>query len=550
MTILISWFPMLLLIAVWIFFMRQMQAGGGKAMSFGKSRARLVSDSARKVTFEDVAGIEEAKEELEEIIEFLRDPKKFTKLGGRIPKGVLLVGAPGTGKTLLARAIAGEAGVPFFNISGSDFVEMFVGVGASRVRDLFVQGKKHAPCIIFIDEIDAVGRHRGAGLGGGHDEREQTLNQLLVEMDGFESNDGVILISATNRPDVLDPALLRPGRFDRQVVVPLPDLRGREGILMVHVRHTPLSSDVDLRVVARGTPGFSGADLENLVNEAALLAARLNKEMVEMIDLERAKDKVLMGTERKSMIMSEKEKRNTAFHEVGHALVSKFLPGTDPVHKVSIIPRGRALGMTMTLPIEDRYSYDEDYMKNTLAKLMGGRVAEEVVFNHKTSGASDDIEKATTIARKMVTVYGMSNSMGPIAFGQKEEAIFLGREIAQHRDYSEKTAIRIDEEVQRIVDEAYSTAKGILREHEDLLHKIAETLIEKETLDGKEIDAIIEATKPGLEFTRTVTAADVVAEERRQTGGSQPQTEPQEQRDPVTAKETDLPKDKLGETQA
>ena len=550
MTILISWFPMLLLIAVWIFFMRQMQAGGGKAMSFGKSRARLVSDSARKVTFEDVAGIEEAKEELEEIIEFLRDPKKFTKLGGRIPKGVLLVGSPGTGKTLLARAIAGEAGVPFFNISGSDFVEMFVGVGASRVRDLFVQGKKHAPCIIFIAEIDAVGRHRGAGLGGGHDEREQTLNQLLVEMDGFESNDGVILISATNRPDVLDPALLRPGRFDRQVVVPLPDLRGREGILMVHVRHTPLSSDVDLSVVARGTPGFSGADLENLVNEAALLAARLNKEMVEMIDLERAKDKVMMGTERKSMIMSEREKRNTAFHEVGHALVSKFLLGTDPVHKVSIIPRGRALGMTMTLPIEDRYSYDEDYMKNTLAKLMGGRVAEELVFNHKTSGASDDIEKATTIARKMVTVYGMSESMGPIAFGQKEEAIFLGREIAQHRDYSEKTAISIDEEVRLIVDEAYNTAKGILQEHEDLLHKISETLIEKETLDGKEIDVIIEATKPGLEFTPTVTAADVVAEERRQAGGSQPQTEPQEQRDPVTAKETDLPKDKLGETQA
>ena len=550
MTILISWFPMLLLIAVWIFFMRQMQAGGGKAMSFGKSRARLVSDSARKVTFEDVAGIEEAKEELEEIIEFLRDPKKFTKLGGRIPKGVLLVGSPGTGKTLLARAIAGEAGVPFFNISGSDFVEMFVGVGASRVRDLFVQGKKHAPCIIFIDEIDAVGRHRGAGLGGGHDEREQTLNQLLVEMDGFESNDGVILISATNRPDVLDPALLRPGRFDRQVVVPLPDLRGREGILMVHVRHTPLSSDVDLSVVARGTPGFSGADLENLVNEAALLAARLNKEMVEMIDLERAKDKVMMGTERKSMIMSEREKRNTAFHEVGHALVSKFLLGTDPVHKVSIIPRGRALGITMTLPIEDRYSYDEDYMKNTLAKLMGGRVAEELVFKHKTSGASDDIEKATTIARKMVTVYGMSESMGPIAFGQKEEAIFLGREIAQHRDYSEKTAISIDEEVRLIVDEAYNTAKGILQEHEDLLHKISETLIEKETLDGKEIDVIIEATKPGLEFTPTVTAADVVAEERRQAGGSQPQTEPQEQRDPVTAKETDLPKDKLGETQA
>jgi cell division protease FtsH len=550
MTILISWFPMLLLIAVWIFFMRQMQAGGGKAMSFGKSRARLVSDSARKVTFEDVAGIEEAKEELEEVIEFLRDPKKFTKLGGRIPKGVLLVGSPGTGKTLLARAIAGEAGVPFFNISGSDFVEMFVGVGASRVRDLFVQGKKHAPCIIFIDEIDAVGRHRGAGLGGGHDEREQTLNQLLVEMDGFESNDGVILISATNRPDVLDPALLRPGRFDRQVVVPLPDLRGREGILMVHVRHTPLSSDVDLSVVARGTPGFSGADLENLVNEAALLAARLNKETVEMIDLERAKDKVMMGTERKSMIMSEDEKRNTAFHEVGHALVAKFLLGTDPVHKVSIIPRGRALGVTMTLPIEDRYSYDEEYMKSTLAKLMGGRVAEELVFDHKTSGASDDIEKATTIARKMVTVYGMSESMGPIAFGQKEEAIFLGREIAQHRDYSENTAIRIDEEVRRIVDEAYNTAKAILQEHEDLLHKISETLIEKETLDGKEIDAIIEATKPGLEFTRTVTAEDVVAEERRKAGGSQPQAESQEQGDPVTAKETDLPKDKLGETQA
>jgi len=550
MTILISWFPMLLLIAVWIFFMRQMQAGGGKAMSFGKSRARLISDSARKVTFEDVAGIEEAKEELEEVIEFLRDPKKFTRLGGRIPKGVLLVGPPGTGKTLLARAIAGEAGVPFFNISGSDFVEMFVGVGASRVRDLFVQGKKHAPCIIFIDEIDAVGRHRGAGLGGGHDEREQTLNQLLVEMDGFESNDGVILISATNRPDVLDPALLRPGRFDRQVVVPLPDLRGREGILKVHVRQTPLSSDVDLGIVARGTPGFSGADLENLVNEAALLAARLNKDQVEMVDLDLAKDKVLMGTERKSMIMSEKEKRNTAYHEVGHALVAKFLPGTDPVHKVSIIPRGRALGVTMTLPIEDRYSYDQEYMKNTLAKLMGGRVAEELVFNHRTSGASDDIDKATNIARKMVTVYGMSESLGPIAFGQKEEAIFLGREIAQHRDYSEQTAIKIDEEVRRIVEEAYETAKSILQEHEDLLHKIAETLIDKETLGGKEIDAIIVATKPGQEFTPTVTAEDVVAGERGQKEISQPQPEPKKKRDPVTAKERDLPKDKLGETQA
>jgi cell division protease FtsH len=550
MTILISWFPMLLLIAVWIFFMRQMQAGGGKAMSFGKSRARLLSDSAQKVTFADVAGIEEAKEELQEIIDFLRDPKKFTRLGGRIPKGVLLVGAPGTGKTLLARAIAGEAGVPFFNISGSDFVEMFVGVGASRVRDLFVQGKKNAPCIIFIDEIDAVGRHRGAGLGGGHDEREQTLNQLLVEMDGFESNDGVILISATNRPDVLDPALLRPGRFDRQVVVPLPDLRGREGILKVHSRKSPLAPNADLHVVARGTPGFSGADLENLVNEAALLAARQNKEKVEMSDLELAKDKVLMGTERKSMIMSEEEKRNTAYHEVGHALVSKFLPRTDPVHKVSIIPRGRALGVTMTLPVEDRLSYDEEYMKNTLAKLMGGRVAEELIFARKSSGASDDIEKATTIARKMVTVYGMSEVMGPIAFGQKDEQIFLGREIAQHRDYSEQTAIKIDEEVRRIIDESYETARKILKEHEDLLHKIAGTVVERETLDGKEIDAIIDAVKPGLDYTRTVTAEDVVAEERRKAAAGQSHPEPQERTEPVVAKESDLPKDHLGETQA
>jgi cell division protease FtsH len=427
---------------------------------------------------------------------------------------------------------------------------MFVGVGASRVRDLFVQGKKNAPCIIFIDEIDAVGRHRGAGLGGGHDEREQTLNQLLVEMDGFESNDGVILISATNRPDVLDPALLRPGRFDRQVVVPLPDLRGREGILQVHVRRVPLATDVDLSVVARGTPGFSGADLENLVNEAALLAARQDKESVGMIDLELAKDKVLMGTERKSMIMSEEEKRNTAFHEVGHALVSKFLPKTDPVHKVSIIPRGRALGVTMTLPIEDRFSYDEQYMKNTLAKLMGGRVAEEMVFNHRTTGASDDIDKATNIGRKMVTVYGMSESMGPVAFGQKEEQIFLGREIAQHRDYSEQTAIKIDQEVRRILEEAHTTAEKILREHEDLLYKIAETLVEKETLDGKEIDAIIDATKPGLEFTRTVTSEDIVAEDRRKAGTSAPPPDAQQQRDPVTAKEGDLPKDKLGETQA
>jgi cell division protease FtsH len=549
MTILISWFPMLLLIAVWIFFMRQMQAGGGKAMSFGKSRARLISDSARKVTFADVAGIEEAKEELEEIIEFLRDPKKFTKLGGRIPKGVLLVGPPGTGKTLLARAIAGEAGVPFFNISGSDFVEMFVGVGASRVRDLFVQGKKHAPCIIFIDEIDAVGRHRGAGLGGGHDEREQTLNQLLVEMDGFESNDGVILISATNRPDVLDPALLRPGRFDRQVVVPLPDLKGREGILQVHARKSPLSSDVDLTVLARGTPGFSGADLENLVNEAALLAARKNKDRVEMTDLELAKDKVLMGTERKSMIMSEEEKRNTAYHEVGHALVAKFLPKTDPVHKVSIIPRGRALGVTMTLPIEDRLSYDEQYMKSTLAKLMGGRVAEELVFTRRTSGASDDIEKATNLARRMVTVFGMSDLMGPIAFGQKEEHIFLGREIAQHRDYSEQTAIQIDGEVRRIVDEAYQTARRILQEHENLLHQIAAALLEKETLEGKDIDAIIDRLKPGLQFTRTITAQDVVAEERQKASGSRPLMDAQREPHPVAAKEGDRDKRQVGDAQ-
>lgn len=549
MTILISWFPMLLLIAVWIFFMRQMQSGGGKAMSFGKSRARLISDSARKVTFEDVAGIEEAKEELHEIIEFLRDPKKFTKLGGRIPKGVLLVGPPGTGKTLLARAIAGEAGVPFFNISGSDFVEMFVGVGASRVRDLFVQGKKNAPCIIFIDEMDAVGRHRGAGLGGGHDEREQTLNALLVEMDGFESNDGVILISATNRPDVLDPALLRPGRFDRQVVVPLPDLRGREGILQVHARRTLVASDVDLSVLARGTPGFSGADLENLVNEAALLAARRDKDWVEMADFELAKDKVLMGTERKSMLMSEEEKRNTSYHEVGHALVSKFLPKTDPVHKVSIIPRGRALGITMTLPVEDRLSYDEQYMKSTLAKLMGGRVAEELIFARKTSGASDDIEKATNIARKMVTVFGMSEAMGPIAFGQKEEQIFLGREIAQHRDYSEQTAIKIDEEVRRIIDEAYQTAKGILQEHEDLLHKIAQTVVEKETLEGKEIDAIIDAVKPGLNYTRTVSAQDVISQEREKQRAGRPARGGQEQSEPATAK-SDPAGDHVGESQA
>ena len=490
-TALISWFPMLLLIGVWIFFMRQMQSGGGKAMSFGKSRARLMSESGGKVTFEDVAGIEEAKEELEEIIEFLRDPKKFTRLGGRIPKGVLLMGSPGTGKTLLARAIAGEAGVPFFSISGSDFVEMFVGVGASRVRDLFVQSKKHAPCIIFIDEIDAVGRHRGAGLGGGHDEREQTLNQLLVEMDGFESNEGVILIAATNRPDVLDPALLRPGRFDRQVVVPVPDIKGREKILEVHIRRIPLDDNVDLSVVARGTPGFSGADLENLVNEAALMAARKNKDRVDNSDLDAAKDKVLMGTERRSMIINEDEKKNTAYHEAGHALVAKLIPGTDPIHKVTIIPRGRALGLTQQLPVDEKHTYPKEFLLATLALLMGGRVAEELVLHHMTTGAGNDIERATELARKMVCEWGMSEVMGPLTFGKKDEQIFLGREIAQHRDYSEDTARRIDGEVRNLVTGAHAKATDLLTRYIDTLHNLAETLLERETLDGPEIEAIV-----------------------------------------------------------
>ena len=492
MTLLVSWFPMILLIAVWIFFMRQMQAGGGKALSFGKSRARLLSETSHKVTFTDVAGIEEAKEELEEVVAFLKDPRKFTRLGGRIPKGVLLMGAPGTGKTLLARAIAGEAGVPFFSISGSDFVEMFVGVGASRVRDLFVQGKKNAPCLIFIDEIDAVGRHRGAGLGGGHDEREQTLNQLLVEMDGFESNEGVILIAATNRPDILDPALLRPGRFDRQVVVPVPDVKGREGILKVHTRKTPVADDVNLSVVARGTPGFSGADLENLVNEAALLAARQNKERIEMADFEEAKDKVMMGIARKSMIISDQEKRNTAYHEAGHTLVAKMLPGTDPIHKVTIIPRGRALGLTQQLPIDEKHTYPRAYLINNLAVLMGGRVAEELVLDDMTTGAGNDIERATGIARKMVCEWGMSNTLGPITFGKKEEQIFLGREFAQHRDYSEETAVAIDNEVRRLMTEAYDCAKKILTEHNKALHALAEALLEKETLEANAIDEIIE----------------------------------------------------------
>lgn len=490
----LSWVPMLLLIGVWIFFMRQMQSGGGKALSFGKSRARLMTDSQDKVTFEDVAGIDEAKDELEEIIEFLRDPKKFTRLGGRIPKGVLLVGSPGTGKTLLARAIAGEAGVPFFSISGSDFVEMFVGVGASRVRDLFTQGKKNAPCIIFIDEIDAVGRHRGAGLGGGHDEREQTLNQLLVEMDGFESNEGVILISATNRPDVLDPALLRPGRFDRQVVVPVPDIKGREGILKVHAKKTVLADDVDLNTLARGTPGFTGADLENMVNEAALMGARRDKDKVEMVDFEDAKDKVMMGTERRSMIISDSEKKITAYHESGHALVAKLLPGTDPIHKVTIIPRGRALGLTQQLPVDEKHTYPKDYLLNTISILMGGRVAEELVLDSQTTGAGNDIERATDLARKMICEYGMSENLGPLTFGKKEEQIFLGREISQHRDYSEETAQKIDEEVRDIVNGAYNKSHKLIEENIDILHLMAKSLLEKETLDTSDIDAMMAKT--------------------------------------------------------
>jgi cell division protease FtsH len=491
MVLLLNWFPMLLLIGVWIFFMRQMQVGGGKAMSFGKSRAKLLTENQHRVTFSDVAGVDEAKDDLQEIISFLKDPKKFTKLGGRIPKGCLLVGPPGTGKTLLARAIAGEAGVPFFSISGSDFVEMFVGVGASRVRDLFVQGKKNAPCIIFIDEIDAVGRHRGAGLGGGHDEREQTLNQLLVEMDGFEANEGVILIAATNRPDVLDPALLRPGRFDRRVVVPRPDVKGREGILQVHTRKVPVAPDVDIGVLARATPGFAGADLENLVNEAALLAARSNKDKVDMHDFELAKDKVMMGAERRSMIISDEEKRNTAFHEAGHALVAKLLPGADPIHKVTIIPRGMALGLTQQLPIDEKHTYPREYLLNNLVILFGGRVAEELVLNHMTTGAGNDIEKATDLARRMVCEWGMSEKLGPMTFGKKEEEIFLGRDFTQKVDYSESTAIEIDAEVRRIIQDSYHKAKDLLKTNLRLLHKVAETLLEKEVLDGSEIDAIV-----------------------------------------------------------
>jgi cell division protease FtsH len=502
MSVLVSWFPMLILIGVWIFFMRQMQAGGGKALSFGKSRARLASDQSEKVTFEDVAGIDEAKEELGEIVEFLRDPKKFTRLGGRIPKGVLLMGPPGTGKTLLGRAIAGEAGVPFFSISGSDFVEMFVGVGASRVRDLFVQGKKNAPCIIFIDEIDAVGRHRGAGLGGGHDEREQTLNQLLVEMDGFESNEGVILISATNRPDVLDPALLRPGRFDRQVVVSMPDIKGREKILRVHMKKTPIGPDVNLLTLAKGTPGFSGADLENLVNEAALLAAKRDKEKIEMVDFEESKDKVYMGLERKSKVIKEEDRKVTAYHEGGHALVARFLPETDAVNKITIVPRGRAAGVTWFLPEERDFRF-KDQLESELAVAFGGRVAEDIVFNRISTGAANDIKQATNLAQQMIRNWGMSDTLGPLSYAKGEEQVFLGREIAQHRDYSEATAQKIDEEINKLIKDAYQCAKDVLNENLDILHKLAESLLEKETVLGKELDELIVSLRPGIELPST-----------------------------------------------
>ncbi len=519
----LSWLPMLVLIAVWIFFMRQMQSGGNKALSFGKSKARLSSSQAKKVTFKDVAGVDEAKEELGEIIEFLKEPQKFQKLGGKIPKGVLLMGPPGTGKTLLARAISGEANVPFFSISGSDFVEMFVGVGASRVRDLFEQGKKNAPCIVFIDEIDAVGRHRGAGLGGGHDEREQTLNQLLVEMDGFESNEGVILIAATNRPDVLDPALLRPGRFDRRVVVPRPDVRGREEILRVHTRKIPLSDDVQLAVLARGTPGFSGADLASLVNEAALSAARLSKKVVFQDDFEGAKDKVLMGSERRSLIISEQEKRLTAYHEAGHALVASLMPHADPIHKVTIIPRGMALGVTQQLPIDDRHNYTREYLESTLSVMMGGRVSEEMFMGVLTTGAGDDLDKATDMVRKMVCEWGMSDQMGPLTFGKKEAQIFLGREIAQHQDYSEATAVLIDQELKRLALQAYDRAKQVLQGNRDALVRIAEALLEYEVLDGEEVMALVKgADLPALAARRKREPArpEAVPEAARTAPGS------------------------------
>ena len=499
MNILISWFPMILLLGIWIFFMRQMQSGGGKALSFGKSKARLMNDVKNKTTFKDVAGVDEAKEELHEIIEFLKEPQKFSKLGGKIPKGVLLVGPPGTGKTLLAKAIAGEANVPFFSISGSDFVEMFVGVGASRVRDLFEQGKKNSPCIIFIDEIDAVGRHRGAGLGGGHDEREQTLNQLLVEMDGFENNEGVILIAATNRPDVLDPALLRPGRFDRQVVVNRPDVKGREGVLKVHTATVPLTEDVDLKTIARGTPGFTGADLANLVNEAALLAARDDKKCVGNDDFENAKDKVLMGVERRSLVITEKEKKTTAYHEAGHALVAIKLPGTDPIHKVTIIPRGRALGVTQQLPEDERHTYPKNYLYNNLAIFMGGRVAEEICLGQMTTGAGNDIERATEMARKMVCEWGMSEKMGPLTYGSKEEQVFLGKDFSQQKNFSDQTAKLIDQEVKALVMSGYNNAHEILTENRDKLENLALALLDRETLGAKEIQDIIDGKEPPVD---------------------------------------------------
>jgi len=512
MQILFNWAPLILLVVIMVLFMRQLQAGGTKAMSFGRSRARMVSENQNKTTFKDVAGIDEAKEEVQEIVEFLKNPKKFTRLGGRIPKGVLLVGPPGTGKTLLAKAIAGEAGVPFFIISGSDFVEMFVGVGASRVRDLFIQAKRHVPCIVFVDELDAVGRHRGAGLGGGHDEREQTLNQLLVEMDGFEPNEGIIVLSATNRPDVLDPALLRPGRFDRQVVVPRPDVRGREEILKVHTRDTPLENDINLTTVARSTPGFTGADLENLVNEAALRAARIGRTKISMQDFEFAKDKVLMGVERKSLIISDAEKKITAYHEGGHALVAKLTPGTDPIHKVTIIPRGLALGVTQQIPIEDKYTLSKTYLNNSITVLLGGRAAEEIIFGDQTSGAGNDLERATEIARKMVCEWGMSDKVGPVTFGKREEQIFLGKDLARHKDYSEATALEIDKEIKRIVTENYKRAKTILEENVDLLHKLAEVLLEREVVDGKELDELVKQRRP--EYTSwegSLSAKEAVA---------------------------------------
>jgi len=509
MSVLFNFGPIILLVFLWVFFMRQMQAGGNKALSFGRSRAKLVSDKGVKVNFADVAGIEEAKEEVTEIIEFLKDPQKFQKLGGKIPKGVMLVGPPGAGKTLLAKAIAGEAEVPFFSISGSDFVEMFVGVGASRVRDLFEQAKKNSPCIIFIDEIDAVGRHRGAGLGGGHDEREQTLNQLLVELDGFAPNEGIIVLAATNRPDVLDPALLRPGRFDRQVVVPLPDVKGRLEIIKVHSKKIPLGEDVELETLARGTPGFSGADLANLINEAALLAARRSKTKVAMIDFEDSKDKVMMGKERKSMIISEEEKINTAYHEAGHTLVAKLTPGTDPLHKVSIIPRGMALGITQQLPADDKYTYSKDHVLNMLAVLMGGRVAEEICMDHITTGAGNDLQRATELARKMVCEWGMSEKMGPITFGKREEQIFLGKEYTRHKDYSEKTAEEIDAEIMNIITERYNYAKKLLLDNKATLIKLFEALLERETLDASEIDDVIN----GKELAPAVKGDDPKKEE-------------------------------------